>query len=102
MIRRPPNSTLFPYTPLFRSADALGARHRLVHRRLERARGAAPVAAVGGDDQDGAGVGDPAGQDRKSTRLNSSHANILYAGFCLKKKNVFLVVAVFLIACLLS
>src|SRR5215207_10930542 len=62
MIRRPPRSTLFPYTTLFRSPD-----------------GPAPPAA------DGRGRGDPPG-DRKSTRLNSSHEWISYAVFCLKKK----------------
>src|SRR3712207_7136924 len=77
MIRRPPRSTLFPYTTLFRSEAA--------HSRQPRARDGAP-----GDDarlapppaeSDGERVG-----DRKSTRLNSSHANISYAVFCLKKK----------------
>src|SRR5947209_14258290 len=73
MIRRPPRSTLFPYTTLFRS-------HLLAH-----------ALAIGAVD-DLAGVVedvDAADQaiDRKSTRLNSSHANISYAVFCLKKKN---------------
>src|SRR5258707_10621105 len=72
MIRRPPRSTLFPYTTLFRS-DSIG-RVRLPADgparagRLQRDRRAQPL-------------------DRKSTRLNSSHANISYAVFCLKKKN---------------
>src|SRR3712207_9000859 len=83
MIRRPPRSTLFPYTTLFRSAvvDAAG------HRRLPLARQDAELGAahVLGD-----GVGEDVGGvddlvDRKSTRLNSSHANISYAVFCLKK-----------------
>src|SRR3712207_8691028 len=86
MIRRPPRSTLFPYTTLFRShvlvaqlSEALRARPeelpervndiveklRAAEKELEKVR---------------------AGQDRKSTRLNSSHANISYAVFCLKKK----------------
>src|SRR3712207_7561738 len=96
MIRRPPRSTLFPYTTLFRSsADTSGIHH---------------VTAIGGEPQrnvdfyvgvlglqlvkktvnfDDPGTyhlyyGDGAGRDRKSTRLNSSHANISYAGFCLK------------------
>src|SRR3712207_7722622 len=95
MIRRPPRSTLFPYTTLFRSAAPLHTdvtrrevevvvyhdqvlvtvarerRPRVVHerRRLQE--------------------GDFFGADRKSTRLNSSHANISYAVFCLKKKNNF-------------
>src|SRR3712207_7600175 len=81
MIRRPPRSTLFPYTTLFRSRLELGARPR--HR------------AAGGDGERRAGglrgELDAAGLlqivDRKSTRLNSSHANISYAVFCLKKKN---------------
>src|SRR5438876_3588721 len=67
MIRRPPRSTLFPYTTLFRSLDArLGADHLVA--LLDRA--------------------DPEGRrgDRKSTRLNSSHPSISYAVFCLKKK----------------
>src|SRR2546426_2185023 len=73
MIRRPPRSTLFPYTTLFRSG------HRVKSRR--------PVAGFGELDQSifaplfVAGV-----QDRKSTRLNSSHLVISYAVFCLKKK----------------
>src|SRR5437773_9661531 len=78
MQRRPPRSTLFPYTTLFRSQHG----HLLPHRRGDVA-------------QDGAGrvgiaVGDRAprsAEDRKSTRLNSSHITISYAVFCLKKKN---------------
>src|SRR3712207_8071365 len=90
MIRRPPRSTLFPYTTLFRSepekvfhvrptpsvypqsspgdSSAFARRWRRDGRRRRRARGGRP------------------GGDRKSTRLNSSHANISYAVFCLKKK----------------
>src|SRR2546427_4273522 len=73
MIRRPPRSTLFPYTTLFRSL--LGPRD--VRARLPHAL-----------DRPGAAGADPAqGQpDRKSTRLNSSHSQISYAVFCLKKK----------------
>src|SRR3712207_8944444 len=90
MIRRPPRSTLFPYTTLFRSL----ARHvHLPTVRLQR-RGAAArgrrharsVPALGGRSGQGGGGG-LRGRDRKSTRLNSSHANISYAVFCLKKKN---------------
>src|SRR3712207_7619037 len=80
MIRRPPRSTLFPYTTLFRSFHALaglvrhpvgpfdpfGEQSPCRYARVQRGREA---------------------QDRKSTRLNSSHANISYAVFCLKKKN---------------
>src|SRR3712207_7029791 len=90
MIRRPPRSTLFPYTTLFRSPAhrrragrtwTVGGglrRHRHgpclpVHRRR--------------DPRDLVAVGGP-GPDRKSTRLNSSHANISYAVFCLKKNNI--------------
>src|SRR3712207_8863084 len=92
MIRRPPRSTLFPYTTLFRSRAELGHQlaqpdvrgvPALVVRRPEEDAGLA------GGGHHGAGVGDIGGQrllDRKSTRLNSSHANISYAVFCLKKK----------------
>src|SRR3712207_8919198 len=94
MIRRPPRSTLFPYTTLFRSGmgaldrqsgarpDRLPVRHAaLAHQGESDPRGveASP---------DGAGGRrrSPPSLDRKSTRLNSSHANISYAVFCLKKK----------------
>src|SRR3712207_8686560 len=89
MIRRPPRSTLFPYTTLFRSlldgvaepareapedalavARGLGAGVHLGRRLLQRGR-----------------LAERRRRDRKSTRLNSSHANISYAVFCLKKKN---------------
>src|SRR2546430_11381839 len=87
MIRRPPRSTLFPYTTLFRSA-ALEAPSRRVHRSvlLEAVRGRSPRPSPA---QIGVGVAkasDPATGDRKSTRLNSSHSQISYAVFCLKKK----------------
>src|SRR3712207_8364662 len=76
MIRRPPRSTLFPYTTLFRSAGPLPGP---VHRHGERGRDdPRPAARPHG--------GHPLRRDRKSTRLNSSHANISYAVFCLKKK----------------
>src|SRR3712207_8833380 len=76
MIQRPPRSTLFPYTTLFRSARGLHARvgaaalQEHAHRLGLRLAEARPGVVVG---------------DRKSTRLNSSHANISYAVFCLKK-----------------
>src|SRR3712207_6961812 len=89
MIRRPPRSTLFPYTTLFRSAEqqqreliAVAAdvageerRHRQQRQRQQ-------------DQRDRADVARHRLQDRKSTRLNSSHANISYAVFCLKKKTI--------------
>src|SRR3712207_8195505 len=88
MIRRPPRSTLFPYTTLFRSVEdhvvvALADGDRQVGRRARDVLG-----AVRGVRR--AGVGrkprEALAADRKSTRLNSSHANISYAVFCLKKK----------------
>src|SRR3712207_8702515 len=80
MIRRPPRSTLFPYTTLFRSQLV-----RVDEERCGPCRGDVADARV--DDVAGLllGVGVVEG-DRKSTRLNSSHANISYAVFCLKKK----------------
>src|SRR3712207_7607524 len=102
MIRRPPRSTLFPYTTLFRSADY--PLDQPTYYQALRAAGYR-VAGVGKFDLhkatldwglDGSrliaewgfteGI-DNEGKDRKSTRLNSSHANISYAVFCLKKKN---------------
>src|SRR2546426_7375982 len=81
MIRRPPRSTLFPYTTLFRSVAGCGVVVRAVFPRVRQ--GAQPV--VAGAEQGGAGgVG---GVDRKSTRLNSSHLVISYAVFWFKKKN---------------
>src|SRR3712207_8728684 len=82
MIRRPPRSTLFPYTTLFRSIETDWielpensplARKRIGDLEVRTRTGASIVAVV-------------RGEDRKSTRLNSSHANISYAVFCLKKK----------------
>src|SRR3712207_7000934 len=95
MIRRPPRSTLFPYTTLFRSVRdrqsgglnrraPVDVRNPLRERSLgcllgrEGLRALPPLAR------------DRVGRDRKSTRLNSSHANISYAVFCLKKKNTLL------------
>src|SRR3712207_7701119 len=94
MIRRPPRSTLFPYTTLFRSQQGSrpgeglgGPRPQSPALRRAGADGAEPLS---GSDLP-AGVGDDhldvgLRRDRKSTRLNSSHANISYAVFCLKKK----------------
>src|SRR3712207_7620072 len=82
MIRRPPRSTLFPYTTLFRSHPALVDLDQHpeapVVQSLASRRDAAQVLDRGRGDQ----------RDRKSTRLNSSHANISYAVFCLKKKKL--------------
>src|SRR3712207_7082122 len=80
MIRRPPRSTLFPYTTLFRSRVAVSRAAISVPRNVSKLHGRTSV-----------GAGDPVSSsrppvDRKSTRLNSSHANISYAVFCLKKK----------------
>src|SRR3712207_8248421 len=89
MIRRPPRSTLFPYTTLFRSRPPgpTGARRRVPRRR--RGRGGHPRRARPPPERrPGIGGGDR--RDRKSTRLNSSHANISYAVFCLNKKKTLL------------
>src|SRR3712207_8341629 len=87
MIRRPPRSTLFPYTTLFRSGDGGGRVADLV---TELTGGGAHVSldALGaaGTCENSIRALRPRGRDRKSTRLNSSHANISYAVFCLKKK----------------
>src|SRR3712207_7567968 len=97
MIRRPPRSTLFPYTTLFRSenhvapdivqfaADECGGI--LAERPQHVGRHACGRRlAVGARHGDAAATLQDPSQDRKSTRLNSSHANISYAVFCLKKK----------------
>src|SRR3712207_7281389 len=97
MMRRPPRSTLFPYTTLFRSVLELLqrlAQRRPVHakalRQLALRRQLAPGRVLPVQDQSAQLFGDFLGDalllDRKSTRLNSSHANISYAVFCLKKK----------------
>src|SRR3712207_8156174 len=83
MIRRPPRSTLFPYTTLFRSREV----KTFCHPVLEKCLGfnfllcVPPLPRVNMKNS-------ALCKDRKSTRLNSSHANISYAVFCLKKKNV--------------
>src|SRR3712207_7229055 len=99
MIRRPPRSTLFPYTTLFRSAVArqplrpvVEARRRHPERHLDSdadALGERGHVGPGEEGEVGPRVRLAVGVeeiDRKSTRLNSSHANISYAVFCLKKK----------------
>src|SRR3712207_7435383 len=85
MIRRPPRSTLFPYTTLFRSARARAFHPGASGGDRDGARGRGVLAARGRGLLAGWFVATPA-PDRKSTRLNSSHANISYAVFCLKKK----------------
>src|SRR3712207_7759314 len=98
MIRRPPRSTLFPYTTLFRSSIATRDRLRALGTRGESLEDVV-VAALDAyesmqfwTEAEAAAAVETIGQraererDRKSTRLNSSHANISYAGFCLKKK----------------
>src|SRR3712207_8341887 len=83
MIRRPPRSTLFPYTTLFRSI--VGAKFRLAHIHLPLYRLLSPPTSIL-PPQSSPARGQKRQEDRKSTRLNSSHANISYAVFCLKKK----------------
>src|SRR3712207_8777260 len=100
MIRRPPRSTLFPYTTLFRSgramlqpallrqptqeAQASQVRHpRLIGEHLQIG-----IVVVAPEIHGGPPSSDYHYKDRKSTRLNSSHANISYAVFCLKKKKI--------------
>src|SRR3712207_8016577 len=86
MIRRPPRSTLFPYTTLFRS-DQEGDRPGDVPESVDEAeRGRKPHFERAAEDQPEPGHQACTPEDRKSTRLNSSHANISYAVFCLKKK----------------
>src|SRR3712207_6978900 len=86
MIRRPPRSTLFPYTTLFRSEQHEqqhpGPEHLAEHLGVLDAAEPQPVGPDVGERREQ----EEGDQDRKSTRLNSSHANISYAVFCLKKK----------------
>src|SRR3712207_8981060 len=102
MIRRPPRSPLFPYTTLFRTPDVRAVeRAELAHERVDveqRLRRVLVLAVAGVDDRRAAPAGDEVGAarpgraaddrvgDRKSPRLNSSHAHISYAVFCFKKK----------------
>src|SRR3712207_8545413 len=98
MIRRPPRSTLFPYTTLFRSRGS-GGRVAAGDRRRQGLRHRPDLVGAQAGDPDVTAlsgprllrwalvpIGNADGIDRKSTRLNSSHANISYAVFCLKKK----------------
>src|SRR5438445_4176821 len=87
MIRRPPRSTLFPYTTLFRSHGLVGGLRRLSSgRQLFPVAGAASSSTAAPPSAAARFLAGFAHRDRKSTRLNSSHANISYAVFCLKKK----------------
>src|SRR3712207_8543065 len=96
MIRRPPRSTLFPYTTLFRSKAPHTVTRlsqvrqevttHLLHNRSLWSTGRLHRFTLGSDLRSKIGTS-MANSDRKSTRLNSSHANISYAVFCLKKKN---------------
>src|SRR5689334_24282586 len=85
MIRRPPRSTLFPYTTLFRSWVAGGSPRSV---DIDLGQDPYPPRRTGGevDRGDRPGIRDVSASDRKSTRLNSSHSSISYAVFCLKKK----------------
>src|SRR5256885_9740038 len=85
MIRRPPRSTLFPYTTLFRSSERLEPRGQLLRRLAQRRDGARAQLALR-DSRDAQSHRLASLRDRKSTRLNSSHLVISYAVFCLKKK----------------
>src|SRR3712207_8393753 len=84
MIRRPPRSTLFPYTTLFRSGEA---EWSVEQRSAQQVAGSVRAGDDGVEEEGGAEDSAGTDGDRKSTRLNSSHANISYAVFCLKKKN---------------
>src|SRR3712207_7022224 len=102
MIRRPPRSTRFPYTTLFRSITLQPVRRHGVDAAILFSDIVLPLVVAGVDIDIKPGVGPviaqpvrsvtdvdalPSLEDRKSTRLNSSHANISYAVFCLKKKH---------------
>src|SRR5687768_17650817 len=96
MTRRPPRSTLFPYTTLFRSPVSPltnPSDHPHIRKRLEQTAPEQPSGAVRLDVLNG--ILTSALLDRKSTRLNSSHGYISYAVFCLKKKNKIVYLIVF-------
>src|SRR5690242_21125542 len=87
MIRRPPRSTLFPYTTLFRSIHVLAPRALIAHASaVPDSREMNLLAPAALYTQLVVGLNNPRLPDRKSTRLNSSHMSISYAVFCLKKK----------------
>src|SRR3712207_7803140 len=95
MIRRPPRSTLFPYTTLFRSHSIATGNMLPAHVPLVCVdiNPASVTKLVDRGSVQSVGIVTDIGLDRKSTRLNSSHANISYAVFCLKKKNTTLTLA---------
>src|SRR2546430_10870805 len=87
MTRHPPRSTLFPYTTLFRSRETAAMGRRVGLRRHRRSGpGFLPGTATHPEAPRPAAHAEIGGRDRKSTRLNSSHSQISYAVFCLKKK----------------
>src|SRR3712207_8518122 len=86
MIRRPPRSTLFPYTTLFRSDMVVQSQIISLLKKLQKETGIT-IILITHDLALVSQITNRIGIDRKSTRLNSSHANISYAVFCLKKKN---------------
>src|SRR3712207_7504660 len=101
MIRRPPRSTLFPYTTLFRSVQSrLGTVWSKAGSPLGRAGLCSPVPIV--VKSEARGYFNASRRDRKSTRLNSSHVNISYAVFCLKKKKNKIIIAIFLYFCYIN
>src|SRR2546429_911556 len=88
MIRRPPRSTLFPYTTLFRSFyNAFGGAVVFNNSGTVRKSGGTGTTTIGMTFNNDGALNVQSGTDRKSTRLNSSHGYISYAVFCLKKKN---------------
>src|SRR3712207_8843549 len=87
MIRRPPRSTLFPYTTLFRS-DFGSQTTQLIGRRVRELDTFCEILPYNKFPQNDPDIIGVILRDRKSTRLNSSHANISYAVFCLKKKKL--------------
>src|SRR3712207_8177673 len=101
MIRRPPRSTLFPYTTLFRShrqsRDPLAPDLDVAHGE-QGVHPVGPAEEALEADREVEVAAQRKAADRKSTRLNSSHANISYAVFCLKKKNTTLQVHLFMLS----
>src|SRR5258708_17058564 len=89
MIRRPPRSTLFPYTTLFRSTFSFHVERGTGRRQIDHAlQSSCDLCSSRADRDSGGWRSSPSRRDRKSTRLNSSHQIISYAVFCLKKKKM--------------